>query len=134
MKHQFTRNGSHYNGGAVFFGYGYTAVGEPRLSMVRKFFKRGSMSGKVEDSYYVDGAPVGTYEDAVAALKKPPTFTAEEVAALARIGNTPADHRDDVPWIMRWTLHAKGAIAYEGPPGHCRLTDAGRQALPAIQS
>lgn len=128
MRHTFKKNGSHYNGGNIFFGHGFSAVDEPRLSMVRKFYKRRDMRGKVEDSYYVDGEKAGTYEDAVTALKTPPTFTPEEVEALAKIGDEAADLRHEIGWQVRWSLHAKGAIEY-GPPGHFKRTDAGRKAL-----
>lgn len=131
--HQFRENGSHYNGGQVFFGYGYSAIGEPRLSMVRKWFRRGEMRGKTEDSFYVDGAPVPTYEAAVEALKSPPVFTSDEIAALALVGDEPADLRQIIGVDLRCSLAAKGAIEW-GPPGHCRRTDAGRAALGSAEA
>ncbi len=35
MTHKFREDGSHYNGSAVFFGYGYRAIEEPRLKSQR---------------------------------------------------------------------------------------------------
>jgi len=127
MTHRFRENGSHYNGGKVFFGYGYDAIGEPRLSMVRKWFRQGERRGTAEDSFHVDGLPVASYDAAIEALKTPPTFTEAEIGALAAIGDEPAQRRD-IDWQLRWSLHAKGAIAY-GPPGHLFRTDAGRAAI-----
>lgn len=130
--HHFRENGSHYNGGKVFFGYGYDAIGEPRLSMVRKWFRQGEKRGKTEDTFHVDGLPVANYEAAVEALKTPPTFTADEIGALAAIGDEPAKHRD-IDWQVRWSLRAKGAVAY-GPPGLLFRTDVGRVAIAAAGS
>ncbi|MFA5900277.1 MAG: hypothetical protein WC829_14325 [Hyphomicrobium sp.] len=132
MTHQFKENGNHYNGGRVFFGYGYSAIGEPRLSMVRKWFRGGEMQGKTEDSFYVDGSLVANYAAATEALKTPPIFTPEETKALKMVGDEPADVRravkDAVGWEPLHYLVEKGAVAW-GPPGQCRRTDLGRAAL-----
>lgn len=132
MTHQFRENGNHYNGGKVFFGYGYSAIGEPRLSMVRKWFRQGEKRGKTEDSFYVDGLPVANYAAATEALKTPPTFTDEEIKALAMVCDDPADVRkvvkDAVGWEPLHYLGEKGAITW-GPPGSCKRTDVGRAAL-----
>jgi hypothetical protein len=53
--HQFREDGSHYNGGSVFFGYGYRAIGEPRLKMIRRWYRQGDRRGQTEDRYFVDG-------------------------------------------------------------------------------
>ena len=128
MTHQFRENGKHYNGGAVFFGYGYTAVGEPRLGMVRKWYRQGKMRGKTEDSFSVDGMPVENYGAAVEALNSAPVFSDAEIDALRIIGDEPADHRTAIDSQIRHSLAAKGAIAW-GPPGNCARTDAGRAAI-----
>lgn len=126
--HQFREDGSHYNGGAAFFGYGYEAIGEPRLHMVRKWFRQGERRGKTEDSFSVDGQPVDSYDGALAALAVPVRFTDVELEALSLIGDEPADYREAISYDVRHTLRRKGAIAY-GPPGRCARTDVGRAAL-----
>lgn len=128
MTHQFRENGNHYNGGDRFFGYGYGAVGEPRLTMIRKWYRQGEMKGKTEDIYFVDGVAVPGYDAGLEALKTPPVFTAEEIAALRIIGDEPGDWRRTVDWRELHFLAAKGAIAW-GPPGRCARTDAGRAVL-----
>lgn len=128
MRHQFREDGSHYNGGAVFFGYGYRAVGEPRLKMIRRWYRQGDMRGKTEDRFFVDGAQVENYAAAQEALKLPAVFTTEEVTALGAIGDEPADLRKAIGWELLHALGAKGAIEW-GPPGSCQRTDVGRAAL-----
>lgn len=128
MTHQFREDGSHYNGGKVFFGYGYRAIGEPRLKMIRKWYREGHMRGATVDTFYVDGAPVESYAAALDALKVPTVFTPEEIEALRLIGDQPADLRSVIAFELRHSLHDKGAIAW-GPPGHCRRTDIGRVAI-----
>lgn len=127
MTHQFREDGSHYNGGKVFFGYGYRAIGEPRLKMVRKWYRHGEQRGKTEDSFYVDGVKVADYAAAVEALKSPVVFTDEEIMCLTMIGDEPFDYRPIIPFQIRYSLHEKGAIEW-GPPGQCRRTDVGRAA------
>lgn len=117
MTHQFRENGSHYNGGAVFFGYGYTAIGEPRLKMIRKWFRKER--GRAQDEYFIDGAKVESYEAAIAALKLPVVFTDNEIIALASIGYEPADLRRKIGIGLLQSLSDKGAIEC-GPPGCCR--------------
>jgi len=128
MTHQFLEDGSHYNGGAVFFGYGYRAIGEPRLKMIRRWYRQGDKRGKTEDRFFVDGAEVENYVAAVNALKAPVAFTPEEVAALRMIADEPSDPRSVIDFEIRQSLRDKGAIEY-GPPGHFRRTDVGRAAL-----
>lgn len=126
--HQFREDGSHYNGGKVFFGYGYRAIGEPRLKMIRKWFRQGEMRGKTEDSFFVDGARVESHAAAIEALKVPTVFTPEEIEALRGIGDEPADLRKVIGFELLHSLLDKGAIEW-GPPGQCRRTDAGSAAL-----
>lgn len=126
-QHYFKADGSHYDGGAVFFGYGYRAVGEPRLKCIRKWQRRGERKGQHDDEFYVDGAKVADYAAALEALKVPVAFTAEEVAALRVIGDEPTDHRKAIDFLIRFSLYDKGAIEY-GPPGLCKRTDVGRRA------
>jgi hypothetical protein len=126
--HQFREDGSHYNGGAEFFGYGYLAIGEPRLKLIRRWYRKGKRKGQTEDRYFVDGAHVEGYSAALEALKTPPTFTADEIAALEQIGDEPADHRKVLDLHALHYLRAKGAIEW-GPPGRCKRTDVGRSAL-----
>lgn len=128
MTHQFRENGTHYNGGREWFAYGYTAIGEPRLSMIRRWYRIGKRRGQTEDRFRVDGEPADSYEAAVAKLRLPPVYTEAEIAALAQIGDEPADYRRAVPWDELHSLAAKGAIEW-GPPGRCCRTDAGRAAL-----
>lgn len=128
MTHQFREDGSHYNGGKVFFGYGYRAIGEPRLKMVRKWFRQGKARGTTEDSFFVDGARVESYAAAMEALKVPTVFTAAEIEALRQIGDEPADLRSVINFELRYSLGEKGAIEW-GPPGQCRRTDIGRVAI-----
>lgn len=128
MTHQFREDGSHYNGGRVFFGYGYRAIGEPRLKMIRKWFRQGEARGKTEDSFFVDGAKVENYAAALDALKIPTVFTSEEIEALRAIGDEPADLRKVIGWALLDSLRDKGAIAW-GPPGQCCRTDIGRAAI-----
>ena len=124
--HQFREDGSHYNGGNVFFGYGYRAMGEPRLKMIRRWYRQGDQRGQTEDRYFVDGVHVESYDAAIKALESPPVFTAEEVAALKQIGDEPADHRKTIDFRVLHFLRDKGAIAYR-KPGYCARTDVGRQ-------
>jgi hypothetical protein len=128
VTHQFREDGSHYNGGKVFFGYGYVAVGEPRLKMIRRWYRQGEMRGKTEDRFFVDGAKVDDYDAALEALKVPVAFTPEEIAALGLIGDVPEDWRKVVDYDLLHALNSKGAIAW-GPPGRCQRTEAGRATL-----
>lgn len=125
MEHQFREDGSHYNGGAAFFGYGYRAIGEPRLKMIRRWYRP---SGRTEDRFFVDGAHVDNYDAAVSALKSPVTFTEDEIAALRQIGDEAVDLRQVIDFSVAAALRDKGATAYERP-GWCKRTDAGRSAL-----
>ena len=127
MTHQFREDGSHYNGGKVFFGYGYRAVDEPRLKMIRKWFRQSDMRGKTEDSFFVDGVKVENYSTALDALKVPVVFTHEEIAALGMVGDEPTDLRKVIGFELLYSLRDKGAIAW-GPPGQCYRTDVGRAA------
>lgn len=124
--YQFRENGNHYNGGGKFFGYGYDAIGEPRLSMIRRWYRQGEKRGTCEDQYLVDGALMETWDAAAKALSVPPVFSAEEVAALQLIGDEPGDVRDLIHSAIRHTLRGKGAIVW-GPPGQCKRTDLGRE-------
>ncbi len=128
MTHQFREDGSHYNGGAEFFGYGYRAIGEPRLRMIRRWYRQGDKRGKTEDRFFVDGAEVENYGAAINALNIPVAFTPEEVAALRMIADEPSDLRSVINFEIRQSLRDKGAIEY-GPPGSFRRTDVGRAAL-----
>lgn len=126
--YRFIEDGNHYNGGAVFFGYGYRAVGEPRLKMIRRWYRQGDMRGKTEDRFFVDGVEAENYIAAVNALSVPVAFTPEEVAALRMIADEPSDLRSVINFEIRKSLHDKGAIEY-GPPGSFRRTATGRAAL-----
>jgi hypothetical protein len=126
--YQFREDGSHYNGGAEFFGHGYKAIGEPRLKLVRLWYRKGERRGQTEDRYFVDGAPIENLAAALETLKAPPTFTPKEIAELTRIGDEAADYRKSVPSKTLYFLAAKGAIEW-GPPGLCRRTDVGRAAI-----
>ena len=126
MEHQFRENGNHYNGGSVFFGYGYQAIGEPRLSMVRKWFRTGERRGQTEDSFSVDGSQVESYAAALEALKSPPLLTDEEAQALRAMGKAPV-RASTIALDARWTLRGKGFIACTD--GACSVTDAGLAAL-----
>ena len=128
MTHQFREDGSHYNGGAVFFGYGYRAIGEPRLKMIRRWYRQGEMRGKTEDRFFVDGSQVDNYAAAIEALKVPTVFTAAEITALGAIGDEPADLRKVIGFELLHSLRDKGAIEW-GPPGYCQRTDIGRATL-----
>ncbi|HQS14974.1 hypothetical protein [Reyranella sp.] len=128
MTHQFREDGSHYNGGAVFFGYGYRAIGEPRLKMIRRWYRQGDKRGKTEDRFFVDGVEVENYTAAINALSIPVAFTPEEVAALHMIADESSDLRSVIKFEIRQSLRDKGAIEY-GPPGSFRRTDIGRAAL-----
>lgn len=123
--YQFRENGDHYNGGAVFFGYGYAAIGEPRLYMMRKWYRQGERRGKTEDSFHVDGTRCDSYEAAMEALKTPPVFSAEELAALKLIGDEYARHRTSDNVLTLHALGKKGTIEWQ--KGECRRTDAGRR-------
>jgi hypothetical protein len=124
--HQFREDGSHYNGGAEWFGYGYRAVGEPRLKMVRRWYRQGERRGKTEDRFSVDGQPVASYEAAVEALKTPPVLTAEERPFLALFSAEPGERPSGDLGVM-YGLREKGFIAVENRLW--RITDAGRAAL-----
>jgi hypothetical protein len=125
MTHQFREDGSHYNGGSEFFGYGYRAIGEPRLKMIRRWHRKEPRRGVTEDQFFVDGIRVDTYQAALDALKVPPVFTADEIAALGVIGDEPSDYRKTIDLNILCGLHEKGAIEW-GPRGRCKRTDAGR--------
>lgn len=131
MIHHFKPDGSHYNGGAVFFGYGYRAAGEPRFKLIIRWYRQGERRGKSEDHYFVDGVSVESYEAALTALETSPVFTPEEIAALALIGDEAADLRKAIDIEIRVSLHDKGAIEY-GPPGHFRRTDSGKKAIECL--
>jgi hypothetical protein len=126
--YQFRESGSHYNGGAVFFGYGYDAIGEPRLMMVRRWYRQGDRRGQTEDHFFIDGSPVESYAKAIEALKTPPLFTIDELAALRQIGDEPTDQRKTLKYETLYFLRCKGAIEW-GPRGHCKRTAVARAAL-----
>lgn len=127
MTHQFREDGSHYNGGAEFFGYGYRAVGEPRLKMIRRWYRQGDRRGQTEDRFFVDGAKVESYDEAVAALRTPPTLDAAEIAALAAFGDEPIKRPANHDREVLAALRAKGMIRAED--GLYTITEAGRAAL-----
>lgn len=126
--HQFREDGDHYSGGAEFFGYGYRAIGEPRLKLIRRWYRKGKRRGQTEDHYFVDGSHVESYAAALAALSTPPAFTPEEITTLADIGDEAADYRKTINYERLHFLSAKGAIEW-GPPGRCKRTDVGRAAI-----
>ncbi|MCK1669403.1 hypothetical protein [Bradyrhizobium sp. 153] len=77
---RFNRNGSHFNGGSAFFGYGHRCIDQPRLLVIDKFFKR---TRTTQRSYMVDGTtPCATLADALAALSVPPHPSEEQLALL----------------------------------------------------
>src|SRR5262245_20252226 len=107
MTHQFREDGRHYNGGREFFGYGYTAVGEPRLSMIRRWYRTGKRRGQSEDRFFVDGAHVENYAAAIAALRTSPVFCRAEREALSWMGDEPADYRGGfIEWDILHSLAA----------------------------
>jgi len=128
MTHQFREDGRHYNGGKEFFGYGYSAIGEPRLKMIRRWYRQGERRGQSEDRFFVDGAHVPSYEAAVNALRLPPIYSLDDIRALRKIGDEPADYRASIGFDRLRSLHDKGAIEF-GPPGRCARTEAGREKL-----
>ncbi len=128
MDHQFREDGSHYNGGAEFFGYGYRAVGEPRLKMIRRWYRQGQRRGQTEDRFFVDGEHVATYDAALAMLALPPKLSAEEIGALSKVDDEPRDLRKILDLTALMSLRDKGLIAFS-PPGKCARTDAGRAYL-----
>lgn len=128
MTHQFREDGSHYNGGEEFFAYGYRSIDEPRLKMIRRWYRQGAKRGATEDRFFVDGAKVESYEAAVTALKMQTVFSLMEIDALLKIGDEPADWRKIIGYEVLSTLRDKGAIVF-GPPGSCCRTEIGRAAL-----
>jgi hypothetical protein len=128
--HQFREDGSHYNGGAEFFGYGYVAIGEPRLLMVRKWFRRGKKAGVTEDSFSVDGERVADYAEALEKLKTPPVLTEVERQKLAELNAASVlpDVQQDMDSYLLWrALRCKGFVRML--MGKAAITDAGRAAL-----
>lgn len=125
--HQFREDGSHYNGGAVFFGYGYAAIGEPRLRMIRKWFRQGERRGLIEDSFHVDGVPVESYAAALEALKTPPSLDATEMAALAAFGDEPIRRPRDHELEVCLALRAEGFVSARD--GFWTIAEPGRAAL-----
>lgn len=124
---RFVGDGSHYNGGRDWFGYGFRSVDAPRMRVIRKWYK-GKRRGDTSDTFNVDGVAVADAAAALEALAKPPVFSAAEILALAEIGDEPADHRKVVDFMTLYTLTEKQAIKW-GPPGRCCRTIAGRTAL-----
>ena len=128
--HQFREDGSHYNGGKEFFGYGYRALGEPRLKMIRRWYRQGERRGKTEDRYFVDGQRVESYAAALEALRTPPALTDDERPFLALFSATPAKLPSGDISIM-YQLREKGFVAAD--KGLWRITDAGMAARDAAQ-
>jgi hypothetical protein len=120
VKHQFKSNGTHYNGGAVWFGYGYTSTTDPRFSVIRKGLKK---ERRMVDEYYVDGKLVESYEEGVRMLRTPPVFTDAEKWALGEVREGRWGGFD-----LMWTLRAKGAIEYL-EPRKPSLTKVGEEAI-----
>lgn len=106
--YQFRENGNHYNGGRDWFGYGYTAIGEPRMTMIRRWYGRGERKGKTEDHYFVDGAPMAGFEQAMIAMRTPPVFTPEELALLATATHHWQPRPDHITLML--SLRDKGAV------------------------
>lgn len=125
-EHQFREDGSHYNGGAEFFGYGYAAIGEPRLKMIRRWYRQGVKRGVSDDRFFVDGQQVKDYAEAVEKLKTPPVLTGGERSMLALFGDEPIKRPvGDIEAIFN--LRAKGFV--HAADGLYTITDAGRAAL-----
>lgn len=125
-EHQFKEDGSHYNGGPVFFGYGYEAIGEPRLKMVRRWYRQGERRGLTEDRFFVDGAQVENYAAAAKALLTPAILTDEERPFLALITEEPQPRPSgDVGTFFR--LRSKAFAKTKD--GLWSLTPAGRAVL-----
>lgn len=130
VAHQFRGNGNHYNGGAKFFGYGFHAIGEPRLKMIRRWYRQGAQRGQSEDHFFVDGARVESYDAAVLALKTPAVLTAEDRPLLALFTDEPKRRPDgDIQVLLG--LRDKAFIRVQD--GLYSLTDAGRAALKATE-
>lgn len=55
----------HYNGGKEWFGYGWTCVQEPRITMIRRYFRKTRTS---KDEWRLDGNPVVDAQAAVTEL------------------------------------------------------------------
>lgn len=119
------RETAHYNGGKEWFGYGKQCIEEPRLSCIDRYYRKDR---SVVRTWKVDGEDCASADAAWAALQLPPVLTGEERAALALIGDEPADHRGEIDYAVAHYLRAKGLIEY-GPPGRCKRTEAGRAAL-----
>lgn len=130
-EHQFREDGSHYNGGAEFFGYGFSAINEPRLKMIRRWYRQGVRRGKSEDRFFVDGEHVADYAAALEALKSPAILSADERSKLELFSklDEPFDIRGggEAESRLNYALRSKGLI--RAHMGKAYLTPAGRAAL-----
>lgn len=56
---------AHYNGGKVFFAYGYECVQHPRLTMFKRFDRK---TRQVSSTWRLDGVDQPSLEEAVKVL------------------------------------------------------------------
>lgn len=124
---RFNRDAVHFNGGAKFFGWGHRCVDNPRLLVIDKYFKKDRSTTR---SYLIDSSfPCETLAEALAALDKPPTMTADERVILSAV---PAEGwfkpESRTPFIA---LVAKGYAEKRSDENGImfRVTETGRRAL-----
>lgn len=114
------RNTAHLNMGRAGYGYEYTSEQYPRIAFIDRTYRPAPAhpDGKREREWYVDGAPVASFEAAIAALNVSPVFTEDEERILALIPAEPTDLReleDDLAGVP----HPQGAIMPDTP--HSRV-------------
>lgn len=122
---RFQKDAIHYNGGAVFFGYGHRCVTQPRLLVIDKYFRKDRSAQR---SYLIDGKlPFTTLPEALAALEKPPTLSDDELRLLRALPegwSYPEKRGDLVPLadmgLIEWRRDDNGVA--------CQRTDSGNAA------
>lgn len=121
-------DGSHYNGGPEWFGYGGRCVQELRLRYIDRSYRATRTTTR---SWIVDGIECASAEEAWERLQTPPAFSGDELTALATLTDEPSDLRATMPYELRRSLTDKGAA--RANLGKYVITDAGRVVL-ALQT
>lgn len=117
-------DGSHYNGGPEWFGYGGRCDQEARLRYIDRSYRATRSTVR---SWIVDGVECASADEASERLQKPPEFTDAELAVLATLTDDPTDLRKVHPYEVLRGLRDKGVASAN--MGRYVITDAGRITL-----
>lgn len=116
------KEGAHYNGGDLWFGYLMQCIEQPRLARFDRYIKK---TREVQSTWQVDGDDCADLDEAVAKLNVDPVFTDAELQELNKVTCDFEDIRKTRDLELNHSLENKGAIEWKA--GKCRLTDTGER-------